>query len=77
MGGAISWAFLLFRDGAVQMVNSARRPAKLDLKEAIVCFGNGKWKEQFSFGEAEAIRGPIVFFPNPKLYKRMSVCPAR
>ncbi len=44
-----------FTDGQVKIVNPARTPGTIDLKEAMVCFGKSGWKHQFSLEEAETI----------------------
>lgn len=53
--GIFDGAMQLFRDGGPQVVNPAHAPAKLDLKEAMVCFGKDGWKQEFSLEEAEAV----------------------
>lgn len=53
--GVFDGAMQLFRDGGPQIVNPARAPAKLDMKEALICFGKDGWKQDFSLEEAEAV----------------------
>jgi hypothetical protein len=59
-----------FIDGQAQIVNPARAPKMLDLKEAIVCFGKENWRQQFSLAEAEAI---FVVGLQPKRTYRIEV----
>ncbi len=53
--GIFDGAMQTFIDGQVKVLNAARAPDMLDLKEAIVCFGKSGWKQQFSLTEAETI----------------------
>jgi hypothetical protein len=53
--GIFDGTMQVFTDGGIKVVNPARTPAMLDLKEAIVCFGKNGWKQQFSIPEAETI----------------------
>jgi hypothetical protein len=53
--GIFDGVIQMFADGQVKVINPARAPGELDLKEAIVCFGNPGWKRQFSLPEAETI----------------------
>ena len=53
--GVFDGAMQLFRDGGPQVVNPARAPATLDLKEALICFGKEGWKQDFHLAEAETI----------------------
>ena len=53
--GIFDGAMQIFSDGQVKTVNTAKPPATIDLGEAIVCFGNSAWKQQFSLKEAETV----------------------
>ncbi len=44
-----------FSDGRVNIIDPARAPAVLDLKEALVCFGKSGWKHTFSLAEPETV----------------------
>jgi hypothetical protein len=65
--GAFDGALQLFTDGGVKIVNPARAPAELDLKEAIVCFAKGDWKHAFSLAEAETVF--VVGLEPERVYK--------
>lgn len=52
--GAFDGVLQSFNNGAVQALNP-RAAAKMDLTEAMICFGGGDWKEKFSFSEPEAV----------------------
>ena len=53
--GVFDGAMQVFSDGGIKVVNPARAPAQLDLKEAIVSFSKGDWKQAFSLDEAETV----------------------
>lgn len=53
--GIFDGAMQIFTDGQVKTVNAAKPPAKIDLSEAIVCFGGNGWKQSFSLQEAETV----------------------
>ena len=53
--GVFDGAMQVFSDGGIKVVNPARAPAQLDMKEAIVSFAKGDWKQAFSLAEAETV----------------------
>lgn len=53
--GIFDGAMQVFTDGGIKIVNPARAPAMIDMKEAVVCFGKNGWKQEFSLPEAETI----------------------
>jgi hypothetical protein len=65
--GVFDGAVQFFTDGGVKIVNTARAPAQLDLKEAIVCFAKGEWRQSFSLAEAETVF--VVGLEPKRVYK--------
>lgn len=65
--GMFDDAIQVFTDGGIKIVNPAHAPAQLDLKEAIVCFAKGQWKQSFSLTEAEAVF--VVGLEPKRVYK--------
>lgn len=53
--GAFDGAMQVFTDGGIKIVNPARAPAMIDMKEAVVCLGKNGWKQEFSLPEAETV----------------------
>jgi hypothetical protein len=53
--GIFDGAIQVFTDDGIKIVNPARAPAMIDMKEAVVCFGKNGWKQEFSLPEAETI----------------------
>ncbi len=53
--GVFDGIMQMFTEGQVKTVTPSRAPAMLDMREAIVCFGEAGWKQQFSLEEAETV----------------------